>query len=197
MQRRPLTRLVAFAIVAWTVVGVASFLARWGAARLQAQPVGLAWLFASVFLSVWLWAAFTPAIVWAAARWPVLGRSRRAAHYGIHALVLVSLTVVEAAAYGGAEQLLRPANPTSFGVRFLALFTLVLVSYAVIAAAGTRTSSSTSWRPSAPTPRSSRRRAQIHASAPPPRLGEGQRGTSGERACDAHGNANPLPQPPQ
>jgi signal transduction histidine kinase len=136
MQRAALTRLIVFAFAAWTVVGVASFAARWGAARLQGQPAGLAWLFASVFLSVWLWAAFTPAIVWAAARWPVLGRSRRAAHYGIHALILLALTAVEAAAYGAAQQLLSPASPPGFAVRFLALFTLALVSYGVIAAAG-------------------------------------------------------------
>ncbi len=132
----PLRRFaIGFAV--WTAVGLVSVQA--AATSLAVAGKEMSWRFHLVtcLASVWIWALYTPLIMAAARRWPVLGRGRRLRNFAPHVLMVPALTALDAWLLTSAERLfLGRAVHSSATSYFLSALTLNLISYAVVTAVG-------------------------------------------------------------
>lgn len=134
MRSPSLRRQLAVAFAAWTAVGLVSIPAAAGAIAQGGGEVPWQRLVAFTLASLWLWALYSPAIVGAAERWPLVGRTRRLSHLAHHLAFALLLTALEAALFALAPA--GAAGPRSFPSRFLSMLVIDLISYGAVAAVG-------------------------------------------------------------
>ncbi|HET7232314.1 MAG TPA: sensor histidine kinase [Longimicrobium sp.] len=82
---------------AWTLVGAFSLTQGWLGSLVGDRPAPTLRHVAWLMESMWIWAAFTPAMFWLSARHP-LERGRRARNLGLHALFALGFAVADVAA---------------------------------------------------------------------------------------------------
>jgi len=121
---------------AWTLIGCVS-LAQWWAQGVRGVGPPLSWpRVGRLFEDVWLWAAYTPAILAMAARFPLDDRTVWARRLPLHLGAALLTALLDAGAAALLQPLLGP-NPSPGFVGFLAHgATLSVLSYASVVAFG-------------------------------------------------------------
>jgi two-component system, LytTR family, sensor kinase len=126
-------RLRAGAVIAgiWTLVGLFSANQSYLAIQLGGGHPHWWALLGETMWSVWLWALYTPAIIWLAARVRVT-RANWPAAVPVHIVAALSLTWIEALADVVRYQWMPPATPVPIAADFVSKAFIDLVSYAAI-----------------------------------------------------------------
>lgn len=121
-------RALALAFVAWSVVGLLSLSEMWFQARSHAGPP-MEWRrVARLLEDVWMWAAYTPVILWLAERLPLeAGTWRR--RLPAHALIALGFAGLDSVIVVLLSPVLGPSPTPSFLRVFTHLVTLSVLSY--------------------------------------------------------------------
>jgi len=117
---------------AWTLVGVFALTQGWLGSLVGDRAGPGAKEVAWTMESMWLWAAFTPAMFWLSARWP-LERGQRAPNLALHAAFALGFAVLDV----GADVVLGPLLGGFRGTlaqRFFAKLFINVFSYAAVVA---------------------------------------------------------------
>jgi len=121
---------------AWTLVGSVSLAQWWAQAQGGAGPPITWQRVGRMYQDVWIWAAYTPAILWLAARFPLEGRAAWARRLPLHLAAALGTALLDAAAAALLQPLLGPVPAPGF-LGFLARgATLSVLSYASVLAFG-------------------------------------------------------------
>jgi len=121
---------------AWTLVGSIT-LVQWWAQSVRGLGPGISWQrVLRVYEDVWIWAAYTPAILWLAARFPLEGRTVWARHLPLHLAAALATALLDAAAATLLQPLLGPASAPGFLGFLVHGATLSVLSYASVVAFG-------------------------------------------------------------
>jgi len=115
---------------AWTLVGVFALTQGWLGSLVGDRAGPGAKEVAWTMESMWLWAAFTPAMFWLSARWP-LERGHRARNLALHAAFALGFAVLDV----GADVVLGPLLGGFRGTlaqRFFAKLFINVFSYAAV-----------------------------------------------------------------
>ncbi|HEU4557853.1 MAG TPA: sensor histidine kinase [Longimicrobium sp.] len=115
---------------AWTLVGIFLITQRTLGSLVGDRPAPGAEEIAWIMESMWLWAAFTPAMFWLSARFP-LERGRRARNLALHAAFALGFAVVDVAADVVFGPLLGGYHGT-LAQRFFAKLFINVFSYAAV-----------------------------------------------------------------
>ena len=123
-------RFVLVSFVVATAIAALYGIERYLYSRLINDPIALGPVFAAGLVFTYAWALLTPAVMWAARRFPVWGSGRRRAeHWGIQLVALGSFVVVHVAIFSLASRLF---DPVVAAVSPLRVFEQFLLSWSVL-----------------------------------------------------------------
>ena len=122
----------ALVVGGWTAVGVFLILQGLFLAAASGQPYDVGTRSLWIMESMWVWAAFTPAIFALARRFP-LERGVRGRNLALHAVFAVGLVVLDVAVDGAVAALTGMEQLGSFGARLVGKSFIDLFSYAALA----------------------------------------------------------------
>jgi signal transduction histidine kinase len=122
--------------VAWTLIGLLSLVQWWAQAGRGLGPYPGPSRVARLFLDIWLWAAYTPAILWLAARFPLEERRAWAQRLPVHLAAALGTALLDAAAFILVQPALGP-HPSPGYLGFLSTGAMLSVlSYTAVLALG-------------------------------------------------------------
>ncbi len=120
----------------WTLVGTASVAQWWAQAQSDLGPP-LTWRGAArIYQDVWAWAAYTPAILWLAARFPMDGRTAWARGLPVHLAAAAATALGDAGLASLLQPLLGPHPAPTFLAFVVRGATLSVLTYASLVAFG-------------------------------------------------------------